>query len=69
MAAFTGPVAPRKILTFASLSNAAALGPMCPVRAKSGFSAATKFPVTVSRVTQCMGAVFSFDSYNPVSIS
>ena len=69
MADFTDPVAPRKILTSASLSKAAALGPMRPVRTKSGFSAATKFPVTVSRVIQCMGAVFSFASYDPVSVS
>jgi hypothetical protein len=62
MADFTDPAAPRKILTSAPLSKAAALRPMCPVRMQSVLSAAMIFPVAVSRVTQFMPAVFSFDS-------
>ena len=66
---FTGPEAPRKILTPTPLSKAVAFRPMCPVMTQSTFSPATRFPVAVPRVIQCMPAVFSFDSCKPVITS
>jgi hypothetical protein len=68
MADFTGPEAPRKILTPASFKAAVALRPICPVMTQSTFSPATRFPVAVPRVIQCKPAVFSLAASKPVSM-
>ena len=69
MADFTGPEAPRKILTPAPWSKAVAFRPMCPVTTQSTFSPATMCPVAVPRVIQCMPAEFSVDTCKPVLAS
>jgi hypothetical protein len=63
----TGPDAPRKILTPAPFNAAVAFRPICPVITQSTFSPATRFPVAVPRVTQCVPAVFSFAACRPES--
>jgi hypothetical protein len=68
-AEWTDPEAPRKILTPALFKAAVALRPICPVMTQSAFSPATRFPVAVPRVIQCMPAVFSLAACKPVSRS
>jgi len=69
MADCTGPEAPRKIRIPAFRRAAVAFRPMCPVTTQSTRSPATRFPVAVPRVIQCMPAVFSLDWWSPVCMS